>query len=228
MGAQKRPVCGSRSQPGRAFDGTRDEFIDVGLPFGPKPRLVLYHLNAEALRTQSPEHRARGQPDRIREADPGARSERSKHSHRQGAARAAIGGGFSDRHRHEDGRSVTLKGHSHRGLRDLDTTDPQQRVLWPCTVQFSQRYFESLMKHAVPLNETAVARLSHNAMALDIYTWLAQRLHRVEEGKSVHWCPGPRSTSSSVTATSASATSGGSSAHAQGSENRSIQRRSST
>ena len=28
--------------------------MDVGLPFGPKPRLVLYHLNAEALRTQSP------------------------------------------------------------------------------------------------------------------------------------------------------------------------------
>lgn len=26
--------------------------MDVGLPF--KPRLVLYHLNAEALRTQSP------------------------------------------------------------------------------------------------------------------------------------------------------------------------------
>ena len=28
--------------------------MDVGLPFGPKPRLVLYHLNAEAMRTQSP------------------------------------------------------------------------------------------------------------------------------------------------------------------------------
>jgi hypothetical protein len=41
------------------------------------------------------------------------------------------------------------------------------------------------MKHAVPLNETAVARLSHNAMALDVYTWLAQRLHRIEEGKTV-------------------------------------------
>lgn len=35
---------------------------------------------------------------------------------------------------------------------------------------------------AVPLNETAVMRLAHNAMALDIYTWLAQRLHRVPEG----------------------------------------------
>ncbi|EQD76225.1 Plasmid encoded RepA protein, partial [mine drainage metagenome] len=41
-------------------------------------------------------------------------------------------------------------------------------MLWPTTVQFSQRYFESPMKHAVPLNETAIARLSHNAMGLDI------------------------------------------------------------
>ena len=33
---------------------TTDDFIHVGLPFGPKPRLVLYHPNAESLRTQSP------------------------------------------------------------------------------------------------------------------------------------------------------------------------------
>ena len=39
------------------------------------------------------------------------------------------------------------------------------------------------MQHAVPLNEGAVSRLSHTAMGLDIYTWLAQRLHRVNPGK---------------------------------------------
>jgi hypothetical protein len=54
-----------------------------------------------------------------------------------------------------------------------------QRVLWPTTVAFSPVYFQSLMQHAVPLNEHAVARLSHSAMGLDVYTWLAQRLHRV-------------------------------------------------
>jgi hypothetical protein len=84
-----------------------------------------------------------------------------------------------------EGRAVTLKGSVIEGFELWVTKDPKQRTLWPSTVQFSQRYFESLMKHAVPLNETAVARLSHNAMALDIYTWLAQRLHRVEESKSV-------------------------------------------
>src|SRR5450755_1341020 len=41
-------------EAGRAYDGRVGDFIDVGLPYGPKPRLVLYHLNAEALRTRSP------------------------------------------------------------------------------------------------------------------------------------------------------------------------------
>ena len=31
---------------GQAFHPDTRRFIDVGLPFGPKPRLVLYHLNA--------------------------------------------------------------------------------------------------------------------------------------------------------------------------------------
>ena len=53
-------------------------------------------------------------------------------------------------------------------------------MLFRSTVQFSPRYFESLMEHAVPLNEDAVRRIAHSAMALDIYTWLAQRLHRID------------------------------------------------
>jgi replication initiator protein len=56
-------------------------------------------------------------------------------------------------------------------------------VLWPTTVRLDPRYFESLTRHAVPLDERAVAALSHSAMGLDIYAWLAQRLHRVEIGK---------------------------------------------
>jgi len=47
----------------------------------------------------------------------------------------------------------------------------------------NQKYFESLQKHAVPLDERALAALSHSAMALDIYAWLAQRLHRIPRGK---------------------------------------------
>ena len=54
-----------------------------------------------------------------------------------------------------------------------------QRVLWPTTVRLSEEYFASLVRHAVPLDNRAVAALSGSALCLDIYAWLAQRLHRV-------------------------------------------------
>src|SRR5206468_10557948 len=41
-------------EAGRAVHPESGEFVRVGLPYGPKPRLILAHLNAEALRTQSP------------------------------------------------------------------------------------------------------------------------------------------------------------------------------
>jgi hypothetical protein len=61
--------------------------------------------------------------------------------------------------------------------------DERQRVLWPSTVSLSKEYFESLQKHAVPLNEADLAALAHTAMGLDIYAWLAQRLHRIDPHK---------------------------------------------
>jgi hypothetical protein len=169
-------------QAGRAYDGSRDDFIDVGLPFGPKPRLVLYHLNAEALRTRSAaielEDSLTAFVKRTLGLDPKGRNIRTVKDQltRLSAADFRIGSA-------QDGRSATLKGSVIEGFELWTSKDARQRVLWPTVVQFSQRYFESLMQHAVPLNETAVARLSHNAMGLDIYTWLAQRLHRVEEGR---------------------------------------------
>jgi hypothetical protein len=35
---------------GRAMHPEREEFVDVGLPYGPKPRLILAYLNSEAVR----------------------------------------------------------------------------------------------------------------------------------------------------------------------------------
>src|SRR3954453_12414128 len=55
--------------------------------------------------------------------------------------------------------------------------------MWPSYLKLSLDYYHSLLKHAVPLDERAIAALAHSAVALDIYCWLAQRLHRVLPGK---------------------------------------------
>ena len=66
---------------------------------------------------------------------------------------------------------------------DIWARDDQQRTLWPSTIHLSMRYWESLKNHAVPLAEPHIGALSHSSMALDVYAWLAQRLHRVPAGK---------------------------------------------
>jgi len=78
-----------------------------------------------------------------------------------------------------DGRAITVNSQIVTAFDLWFPKDEHQRVLWPSTVRLSLDYFESLKAHAVPLDERALSALSHSAMALDVYAWLAQRLHRI-------------------------------------------------
>lgn len=70
----------------------------------------------------------------------------------------------------------------------LSNEDLRQRSLWPGIMVLSEGYFNSLMDSAVPLDNRALHALKGSALALDIYTWLAHRLHRIEgSGVTLHW-----------------------------------------
>lgn len=169
-------------EAGKAKDPT-GKWVELGLPFGPKPRLILCYLNAQALKTGSPtievEDSLTAFVKRLGLVSKG----RNMHiiKTQLGCLSAA-----------------TIRLAITKGVQpfQIDTKvvgafdlwfpkNERQRVLWPSTVRLSLDYFESLQRHAVPLDERAVAALSHSAMGLDIYAWLAQRLHRVETGKPV-------------------------------------------
>jgi hypothetical protein len=78
-----------------------------------------------------------------------------------------------------DDTAETFKGQIVSEFKLWFSKDDQQRGFWPTTVRLDPAYFESLMLHAVPLDERALGALSHTAMGLDVYAWLAQRLHRI-------------------------------------------------
>jgi hypothetical protein len=167
---------------GRAFDNRVSDFVDVGLPYGAKPRLVLFHLNAEALRTQSPVIELERTLSAFVKRTLGlAGHGRNMQSVREQLTRLAasnfrIGKSEAD-------SSITVHARILSGFTLWTPEHASKRTAWPTQVQFSPEYFDSLLNHAVPLNESAVARLSHNSMALDAYAWLAQRLHRIGAGK---------------------------------------------
>ncbi len=168
---------------GKAMHPETGEFVKVGLPYGPKPRLILAHLNGEALRQQSPEIEI----DQSLTAfvkrlhlDPGGRTIGAIKDQLARLSASSIRLGYV-----RDGRAVTVNSQI---VTAFDLWFPKvdgQRVLWPSTVCLSADYFDSLTRHAVPLHERALAALSGNAMALDVYAWLAQRLHRVDPAKPV-------------------------------------------
>ena len=60
---------------------------------------------------------------------------------------------------------------------------------WPGKITLSSDFYETLTEHAVPLDPRAIAALQNSALALDCYTWLANRLCRVKErgGVTLSW-----------------------------------------
>lgn len=63
-----------------------------------------------------------------------------------------------------------------------DQDNPQR---WPEQIELSELYFNTLVSHAVPISELHLAALSNNATAIDLYCFLAHRLHRIQRGKPV-------------------------------------------
>jgi len=172
-------------EAGKALDPAQEKFVELPLPFGIKARLILMHLDSEAIRLQQPEVEVEGSltafvrkiltTSRDKGTAPNGREIKTFKEQLSALSASNIRLAFMDGR-----RSVNVN------TRIVDAFDlwfskyPQQQTLWPSTIRLSSEYFESLMNHAVPLDERAIGAMSHSAMALDIYARLAQRLHRVD------------------------------------------------
>lgn len=58
---------------------------------------------------------------------------------------------------------------------------------WAGEVQLSERFYEHLKAHAVPLDKRAIAHLSGNNLGLDLYTLLAYRLPKLSHDLHLNW-----------------------------------------
>jgi hypothetical protein len=167
-----------RIEAGAARHPDTGKWVDLPLPHGEKPRLVMLHLNGEALRTGSPIIDVEGSMTAFVRAlgvDTNGRNLRTLRDQLARLAAASVRLGIG---------STTIKTDVIDAFDLWWPDDAKQRIMWPSTVHLAPRYFDSLTKHAVPLDSRAVAALAHSALDLDVYTWLAQRLHRIHEGKS--------------------------------------------
>lgn len=165
-------------QASEAYNPDIEDFEFIGLPYGAKARLILAHINSEAIRNQSQHVNVQDSMSafikRIGLNVDGRTIEEVKNQLRR-LATSTLSLGYSD-----EGGSVEAHLKIVKAFNLWFPKDENQRVLWTSSIQLTDDYFNSLQHHAVPLDERALASLSHNAMALDIYAWLVQRLHRID------------------------------------------------
>ena len=169
-------------EAGKALNPRTSHFEQLGLPYGPKARLLLMHLNSEAVRRKSPiipvEDTMTAFFRRLMGRTQDGRQAKMLKAQLSALAAAQFRMGVTS------GESALQIDTKVVGAFNLwFEKDDNQRVLWPSTLKLSLDYYESLTHFAVPLDERAIAALAHSAIALDLYCWLTQRLHRIAEGK---------------------------------------------
>jgi hypothetical protein len=168
-------------QANDALNPQTGKFEFVGLPYGTKARLILAHINSQAIKTQDRSlHIEETMTAFIKSlglSTDGRTINEVKEQLRR-LTTSLISLGYSDGER---GLQVNLQI-----VKAFDLwfpKDDNKRIIWNSNVQLTEDYFNSLLTHAIPLDDRALGALSHNAMALDIYAWLAQRLHRIDRNR---------------------------------------------
>jgi hypothetical protein len=168
-------------EAGSALDPRTGDFVELGLPHGERPRLILIHLSTEAVRTGSPTIEVGSSLTSFARSigvDTNGPSIRRFKDQLARLAASTVRLGII-----ADGRSRQINTQIVSGIDLWLPKDADQRILWPSTVTLSAEYFASLQRHAVPLDPRAIATLAGSALALDCYVWLAQRLHRIDPGR---------------------------------------------
>jgi hypothetical protein len=168
-------------QAGRAFDGIN--WIPQPLPSGTRPRLVLINLCSEAVRTRSPTVDIGGSVrEFLRRLNIDAGGKSMAQFRKQMLALSSC---------HMTLAMATAQGTTQVDAKPIDafqawhTNEEGQHTLWPGYIRLTQKFFDSLMEHAVPLQPEAIGQLQNSAFALDVYSWLAHRLCRVNEREGV-------------------------------------------
>lgn len=177
-------------QSGAAWVNVQAGWLDEGngavlqpVPYGPMPRLALAWISTYALRTREKEiHIGDSAAEFLRLMGMGDDGKRYATLRKQMHALAAC-------HLQLGFRGRTFNG---QPVEQFDAwqsnKDTSQRSLWPGVMQLSEGYFGSLIESAVPLDNRALIALKGSALALDVYAWLAHRLHRIEgKGFILHW-----------------------------------------
>lgn len=160
-------------------------FRNVGLPYGPKPRLFQSYVCTQAMKQKSPVIPVeRSMTAMMRELGLGTSGGK------EGPMKI-----FKEQTTRFAACHFTIVGPGPRGgetyikappIKKFDVWFPanaDQGTLWPSEIVLTDEYFYSLKDHAIPYDFRALKAIQNKPRAQDMYLWMTQRLCRIPYNK---------------------------------------------
>lgn len=159
----------------------------IGVPYGSIARLILLYLQTEAVRTNTPEvelgRSMKSWMLRMSLTTGGKTYQLvTEQARRISACRLTF---FTERDNGTESR------HNGAFVQDAITfasvIDDDQPSLWQDRVRLDPSFWRSLREHPVPVREEAIRAIGTRSLAIDVYIWLAYRLHSLSKPTPVSW-----------------------------------------
>lgn len=160
----------------------------VGHPYGTIPRLLMYWMTTEAVRTKTPrlvlgDSLASFMEDLgLDSRRAGPRSDRARleqQMRRLFAARISFEGSIADG---DMGADVTeYMPIARRTVFWWNQKDPDQRAFWESYVELDQEFFEAITANPVPVDLRALRAIKRSPLALDLYSLLTYQAFRASK-----------------------------------------------
>jgi hypothetical protein len=158
----------------------------IGVPYGSVARLILLYLQTEAIRSNDPEvELGRSMHAWLSRMGISAGGKNYKlvteQARRISACRLTFLTEISGAELRQNGAFVQ------NAITLTAAEDDRQRALWQDSVRLDAGFWRSLREHPVPVREEAVRAIGARSLALDVYIWLAYRLHALSRPTLITW-----------------------------------------
>ena len=150
-----------------------------GVPYGSKARLILLFLQTEAVKSGSRQvelgHSMRSWLSRMGVAI-GGKNLAEVRAQAKRIERSLISVSFEEASGVVSWQDTIVRGSFQSG--------PENEIM---AVELSETFFNAIKDRPVPVSEAAIRALGEQSLAIDLYLWLAYRLHVLERPISLSW-----------------------------------------
>ena len=164
----------------------------IGYPYGTIPRLLLFWITTEAIRTKNPRIELGNSLTQFMEElglDPRQGGKRSDVKRLQDQMRRLFQSTISF-NQYTKGEAWLNMQVAPKGMLWWDDKQPQQDTLWKNWIQLGEDFFKAITSSPVPIDMRALRGLKRSPLALDFYAWAsytAYQTQRTGQSRSLSW-----------------------------------------